>query len=853
MKRAGYAFGVIFLCLFVAGGGYLFWRLWQAPTSPMGKIVTPASPVILEAGDVLGVQVFAEAKSGLARVVLSVDGEIYAEENASGENELPVTFLWYATSLGSHTLDAVVYDAQNRASEPVSVLVGVKPRSLKRELDFAYVWGEGGGDASGDGAGGRVVPVAEALGNPLLPEEIGRQGSIQEFDDERVIMPLTEEDIAALAGAGDDIPLIAGFEAHPQRNGHQVQIGYHVEATDDLGIDRLEFSVENTLTGDESTRTTLCFGEVACTVDDVYPFASAGTWIFNVAAVDTTGQASATEVFPVEIVDGGEFEPAIVVLDVFAADLQVADFPDNQDRQLPPRFIGEDAGGAISERTGCLRGVVEPRENGNFVSATYLCDDDAPPNYHLVWRFTVVPSHAFTPPVVIRSQDDVERVLLSPGVNLALLHQDPLCGTPSSYRLALNWAPDAAQNGGHAFSLIPVDVVDIKNVPGVLCGEDNLVQGLEALQSDGGVQVSWNFVQASGVSDAVEYRLYRENLNGDAPPNLIEEGMLEAGALLAGDVPHLFTDSLNSCGIGRYHYSVVVAYASVPARVAASAIHDQPRCEAGSLANLAMDLMPGYAEVEPRAGWGFPFGMMASSISVSSFIPPNPSWGGYENLFLKLTALDDGVDFTPFPGNPSRIPITAEIVANGFYYEGLLQVDCGGEPIRLAWELFANGDAIDAGPVFSVRTSPCLPKPESGPQITNLYGYSGECPNGSACAVLQWAPWQAQETSDSSVQLPATFFLVFRNPAVRIGRFDALGADPDIFLAERLWYPQNDGELITHMPCIPPNTILQYAFTMVPGYYVAETGDMIYGDYIFRQAFIGACESLPYDALGVVY
>ncbi|GAB4421481.1 MAG: hypothetical protein Kow002_10450 [Anaerolineales bacterium] len=123
------------------------------------------------------VQVFAEAEGGLERIVLSVDGEHYAEQSALGESELTFTIPWHATNLGAHTLEAVVYDSQHQVSEPVSVSVGVKARLVKKEQDFVYVppAAESADDSSrgsvlAGGAGGQIMPVgdgAPVLGEPL--------------------------------------------------------------------------------------------------------------------------------------------------------------------------------------------------------------------------------------------------------------------------------------------------------------------------------------------------------------------------------------------------------------------------------------------------------------------------------------------------------------------------------------------------------------------------------------------------------------------------------------------------------------------------------------------------------------
>ena len=123
MKRLGYVLIGLFICVGLVFGAYLTWRYFQVGEKPRVTILSPENPVILESGEGIAIGVHAEAEAGISRVVLLVDGEAYSEESASGENTLTLALPWYATSLGRHTLEALVYDSVNQVSEPASVLL----------------------------------------------------------------------------------------------------------------------------------------------------------------------------------------------------------------------------------------------------------------------------------------------------------------------------------------------------------------------------------------------------------------------------------------------------------------------------------------------------------------------------------------------------------------------------------------------------------------------------------------------------------------------------------------------------------------------------------------------------------
>jgi hypothetical protein len=313
--------GILFLCGVVVFAGYVGWRLMQGGDKPVITIISPGNTTILNSGEGLAVVITAESSVGLERVVLLVDGQTYAEQSVNNETSFNAVFPWYATALGKHTIEAVAVDKFNRSSDPAQVMVGVESVLVADVMDYEYIPPQE--TANGESAAaGSIVPTAN--GDRVIVSEDGS------FD-----TPPTDEEIALLPLADDQNPSVTIFTAEPGRIGHQIQIRYQVEAEDDLGIDRLELSLESTITGEVSTRTTLCFGDPVCFVEDVYPFASAGVWLFQAQAIDTSGQASALQATAVEIVENPGFDPAIGILDPAVVARLIADWLRDERPRVP--------------------------------------------------------------------------------------------------------------------------------------------------------------------------------------------------------------------------------------------------------------------------------------------------------------------------------------------------------------------------------------------------------------------------------------------------------------------------------------------------------------------------------------
>jgi len=835
MKRVLFAIILIVLCLGLAFAGFLGWRYFRAGEKLTATIISPKNSLILESGQGIAVSVLAEAEAGVSRVVLVVNGELYAEENASGENTLTVAFPWYATAVGSQTVEALIYDRANQVSEPVSVLLGVRAHAERNLMDFLYIppaeesGGEtGNADTEAGAAAGQIVPVGEngeILGEPLSPDEVGGQEDLPVPDENDLAgNPLTEDDLNALEEAGDGIPVIAAFEANPRRAGQSVQIAYHVEARDDLGVNRLEFYVENTLTGDSSTRTMLCFDEISCTVDDVYPFAGEGRWTLSVFAVDTSGQASEPQVVPVEIIGHPQFDPALAIGNAFADRPLVADHLIRDEafgipidfNEVDPNIQIETA--VITEQR-CAQALVEPRENGNFVSLVVLCEEEAPQDTILEWKVDVWPTPLGNSETVFYRLDrEGDFSVLSYGQNFAFLHETPFCGTSSNYRIFVRWV----RKNNNRETVRGGNIVDVWDVPGRDCNTDAIIQDFQAEPLVGVVQLSWRIAQRTEQALPLPYTLRRYD-PATREKIVLQEGVIAPEQLAQGDIPFAFSDENVSCGFNPYFYSVELPTYENRAESTVTVEVERVPCPEGSIGNISMELSAGYSQIE----WGnFPSQPLPgyySVINAHSAIPANFPWPQADNLVLRLntesllgSVLQNPGEFEVLPGSPTEIQITDSVRANGFVFDSLAYAECSGlhHQWGYGWELLSNGVPIETGHVFEVESAPCLPKPSQSPVFTEVRGIGdwGFCGGEPPCVSLSWdaLPPFPENIHDPRVLLPVDALGVYRRTVTRNnGNVEA----PDEFWlisAENDWFPD------IYVPCTENAGDLVYAYSLIP-------------------------------------
>ena len=843
MKRVGYIFLAIFLCIGLLAGGYLAWRYFQAGEKPTVAIISPESSLVLESGEGIAVAVYAESEAGISRVVLMVDGDVYAEESASGENSLTVAFPWYATSLGRHELQAVVYDSANQVSEPASLLVGVRAREVQTELDFIYippaVEEDGGGEnadggsdgktegaSGGAGAGngvGQILPVGDdgevILGEPLSPDEIGGQDNPPVADENGLENdPLTEDDLDMFNEAGDDIPVITVFEANPHRDGQSVQIAYHIEATDDLEVERLKILFENVETGEFSATGPFC-SQPSCTVDDTYALVYEGTWLISVVAIDSSGQASERHLLSVEVSGHEEFAPALAIADAFAnRQLVVDNLVRDNEFGIPIDFNEVDPNiqidNAVVTEQSCAQALVEPRENGNFVSLVVLCDEEAPQDTILEWKVDVRPSPLGSSETVFKRLDrEGDFSVLSYGQNFAFLHETPFCGTSSNYRIFVHWVrPNNSREivrGGY--------VVDVRNVPGRDCGADAIIQDFQAEPLIGVVQLSWRISQRAEQTLPLPFTLRRYD-PATREKIVLQEGVIAPEQLMQGDIPFSFSDENVSCGFSPYVYSVELPTYENRAESTVTVEVERVPCPEGSIGNIPIELNAGYSQIEWDDFPSQPLPGYYSVINARSVIPANFPWPQAENLVLRLNAeslLGSG-EYEVVPGNPTEIPITDAVRANGYVFESLAYAECNGVHHQwgYVWELLSNGVPIETGHVFEVESPPCLPRPSQSPVFTEVRGISdwGFCGGEPPCVSMSWdlLPPFPEDISDSRALLPVDAFGVYRRTVTHNnGTVEA----PDEFWLISIdndWFPD------IYVPCTENAGDLVYSYSLIP-------------------------------------
>lgn len=757
MKRNSvyYILGIALLCGVVGFSVYAGWRLLQAGDKPVAAIISPGTTVILDSGDGLAVVVKAESEAGLERMALMMDGQVYAEQSVSNEKTFTAVFPWYAGALGRHKLEVIAVDRLNRSSEAAVLLIGVRSRLEPDGMDYVYVPPVESTDGSGNNAS-QIIPVGDALlaqnGGGQPDQANGQQAPGQTLGD-----PILPEDLDILPNTQDGIPLITAFEAAPHRNGQQTQIVYHVEAQDDLGIDRLEFSVQNSVSGDSSSRTMLCFGEAVCTVDDNYPLGGTGIWLVGVHAIDTSGQSSGRHIVAVAIVDGGSLHPAIAILDAVAARPLVADQLIERGlgipidfRQVNPEVVIENS---VTAENRCMQALVEPRANGNFVSAVYLCDEEAPEGTYLEWRVYNSPQYGGASELVLDRKFE-DRTTIGPNDNFSFLHETPICGTWSNYGVYLTWVRTDSE--GKVNVVKPPRSIYVGPVSGADCGSDAIIQDLQAVPGADGVGLTWKVFHLSEGSSP-SYDVRRFDSFETAGVNL-SRGVIDLiQVLVSGEVPFSFTDTTAVCGFHYYYYSVVTWDKAATVRV------DRVPCHEGSIGNIQIQLNAGYALLERFHGALLALPTARQSITAHSVIPPGFPWPQSDNLVLRLNA--ENIDFSggesgyfePLPGNAMEIQITDEIKTNGYVFDSTALTDCRGPNYiyEYAWELLSNGQPIESGPVVKVNSSPCLPEAREAPSMTQIHGSSDPavCGNQPYCAVIEWSPIPQLLSSHKSLAL----------------------------------------------------------------------------------------------------
>ena len=736
-KPVFYVFAFFILCLIAGFVLYLSWQYFQSGGKPVVTILSPIGAQILESGDGLAVAVKAEADVELDRIILYVDGQPYAEESASGETSFTAVIPWYASGIGKHTIEAVAIDRSRRSSEPAQLIVGVIAKLKPNSMDYVYMPPEESTDGSGSGVG-QIMPVNDRSGS-------SDGGAVGNVPDEILGNPLLPEDLDALPFGQDAPPQIILFNATPSRNGQAITIQFHIEAQDDLGLDRLEVSVLNEAADNSSSKTILCFNEPTCFIDDVYPFAGTGTWLLGVRAFDTSGQSSAPELIPVEIVDGGQNEPAIAILDLAAARPLVAElFVDRQNGiPIDPADIDTNIviNNAVTAENGCVQGLVEPRAGGHFISAVFLCEKEIE-GALLEWKIEAWPTHGGST-IKVHYVLMEDRNSLGLGDNFSYLYETPFCGTDTNYRIHINLIsqPDIF---GHR-QLYSGHGIDIWNVPGADCGENSYIRDLQAIPDGGGVNLTWSFLQTNDFPSGLAYSIIGHN-PAENEIEVIHNGIVGADQLSQGDAPVSFNDETAQCGFTQYFYSVSIQSNIQKPSYTNTVQVDRIPCPEGALGNLQIQLNPGYTLINEANGLQITPPVYWSAITAHSVIPPGFLWPAGNNLVLKLQVKEigfgSGGTYEPLPGNPTEIQINDSVRVNGFVFDSTALVKCSATHHQWAyvWELSSDGQVLETGPEVKIKSPPCLPRTDDAPFFTSIRGSDDPAACGGVpyCVIVEW-------------------------------------------------------------------------------------------------------------------
>ncbi|MCP4142305.1 MAG: hypothetical protein GY755_18875 [Chloroflexi bacterium] len=742
MKRLWYVLIGFFLCLALGFGAYLAWRYFQAGEKPIARIISPESSLILESGDGLAVSVYAEAEAGISRVILKVDGEVYSEESASGENVLTLAFPWYATSLGKHTLEALVYDSVNQVSESASLLVGVRARAERKTLDFVYIppavndsgGGQGdenntGTDSSSDGSEGetgdiaavdagigQIMPVGEdgeILGEPISPDE-----------EPLVRDPLTEEnlDLEGLDESQDAIPTIAVFSAEASRNGQSVQIAYHIEATDDLEVERLNILFENAETGEFSVTSSSC-SQPSCTVDDTYAWIYEGTWHISVVAIDSSGQASERQVELVEVIGtDNALLPAIVlhnpatVQGLFDARTQENEF--NLDDLWPEEVL--------EEEEACYTMSVAQQENGNLVTLTYNCTIDAP-SEDTHYSFEVKRDNLNDPRRhKIFEMDYPEKKTIHAGESFTFLDENANCGASVRYSVNGWWVLDDQPwvwidvAGDGSESLVTAD-----------CTSDDfqITDFNVSVNSSGTATLAWNILQnPNWPSGDISFDIVRYQPPQGQGDILAEEALFK-GEWVHGESMDFTRFDQNIICNTDYFYTLNLYKGpfSEPENHLATAYTQLTDFGCSDqIVDLSLKLTPGFIyDTWLVPDWQKverPRSLSVPVILSEVILPSNFAWpeGNEYKFILQIDPLETLV------GQPPE-HWTEYIETNTTARElawNMTRVQCGGIEYTFRVYLFVDGEQRNRSQPTTIKSPPCLPTYDMIPDITQLNGYA---------------------------------------------------------------------------------------------------------------------------------
>ncbi len=765
---------------------------------PSVQILMPEDGTVITSGQGLMVIVEATSEIGMTRVEFFEDGLISQQYISAGETSLQTVFPWFGSNTGFHSLSVVAYDLQGRASEVVSVQIGVMA---------AVPQGQDDGIAGADDE--------QAVGDEIQPEEgdqpeEGADAPVEDAPELEDVGQLPDEEPAAVdepvqpeedqapielpPQPEDAPPEISRFDVFvdvvmPPNGGAAVVTAAAVgSAQDDLGLERLTFTWRNVVDQDGAQFIQDCNGQQACETDLVVQMGD-GQWVLSLQAFDTSGQASRPSVEIVEVLAQPDQPPAAAEHDFdddwlrdhfreqaenFAENFDAADFlpwGGGLDLEDILRGLWGDQEVEIEQEEVCEEGdracqmglpisvSIDPQPTGNLITLT-IEDALAAPAGQLIApvitkKFT---HHNIVFDILPQEWVDLQRGGLVPGQQFTWLDEDVVCHEEYSYFVEVSAFDPAALNdylGGGGVLRGQALAYETVEVNSLVCG-DGLVNDLQ-LTSDvhpEGVKVHWNLpAEANWPADGVRQMLVRWNRTG--PPgeqdshNIYSEAIALDILQQGGDYQYIDRDV--ECG-NEYWYLLGVSQGNehrgfsandwfAHASVAAPAHF----CPEGPLANIELTLLSHWNEwIEGHY----------TEIRIEFEVSPDFDWPAGNNVGFHLwqgSTDEDGQyqleNNLFFPRRPAQ---------NNSPWQVDQGVSCSEHVFDFYLTLVADGQVLNEGPTFSIEPPKCPPK--DPPALQQLRA-TNDCGGAERCVIVNWLPF---EQAGDERHLPAEHLLIER-------------------------------------------------------------------------------------------
>jgi len=719
MQTTGFRkWGVVFafiVIVIILGAVATFLLTAQTGEEPSVTIIQPDAELVISAGQGLVVVAQVNASQPIERCVLLVDGEPALQQALQPGESGPVTvsFPWFSTKPGRHTLSVIAYDSNKRTSTPVQVQVTVlKAMTLADDLDEnvsppsdqnaangqandGVQTSPGNGEAAPPGGGGEPL---QDDGLAQIPDEGPGGGDLQLGD-----QPLDEID------PPDALPPTISFGASWTRQGSEIEVYFTAQAAGDTFLDRIEFIRTRHNDGFTVTYIEDCDQSRVCFHDDTFNITIAQTWIITAQAFDIAGQASELKVEVIELLGDNPLGPAIV-------DAQFQDAPEVPreaelagigpiighgdaialmigDEEAPPE--DPDYGEDLSD---CLNLTVHPNVqgcSGDFcnvdISLDILCEITALPeeNILLFLDRQYYPEFGFGVALDTSEWNSQSRSTMSAGSRYEL--QDTRhCGASALYSttIAFGTNPDNRTMGKAEI---------VHEFPP--CQQDAISANITLLvdENPNGSHVSYQFNPAGNWSsnlpaDPVQLRMFLHTTHDWESNRVYEVSM--PGINLPGASNMVSAGRSHLCSTPTY-YTFLGTYNSNELFSVTTAGSGRP-CPHDSLGNIPIELTVGNNMNNETFFTDYKFDL-----------PAGVAWPEVDHFFVALIHEGESVRQESVGG----VVVSSDIRQQGYTMEGRDyaggQIRCGLNEYNYFLATTVNGYVVDKGPFYTITTPPC--------------------------------------------------------------------------------------------------------------------------------------------------